>query len=142
MKNLQCPSCLDMYESSEQENEIGCPQCGEILRWYPGPSRGSAAEILGDELAESSSEKERDVYRTLLHLLACNLLTKNDIHQFIHFGNITENLDYALHTAYDNSAEDEEDALMVCPNCESEIKSYAQWFTQDKLIEVIPKRRV
>jgi len=65
------------------------------------------------------------VYHALLHLLTCNLLTKKDISSFIHFGQTTENLDHVIGKAYENAEAIEGGDVLVCPNCDEKIKSWA-----------------
>jgi DNA-directed RNA polymerase subunit RPC12/RpoP len=114
------------------DEDSSCPECGKQLLFYPGPSRGSAAEKLADRRAEASTEEEEDMYRAVLHFLACNLLKKQDVFQFLAMGNFTENLQYALGEAIENPESTENGAVLVCPNCEEKIKSWARWYVEEE----------
>lgn len=142
MTIIQCCSCKEWYEKQELAHKTDCPDCGTVLICDLGPSRGSAAEILAEERAEAETHEERDVYRTLLHLLACNLLTNKDIHRVIHFGVVTENLGHAFSQAYDSAKQSEEGDVLVCPNCGKTIKSQARWFDPDRSIKINPNRAI
>ena len=139
---LECPSCEGQFDEPELDDGGACPDCGEQILQYAGPSRGSAAEFLADEIAEADTEEERDVYHALLHLLACNLLTKKDISSFIHFGQTTENLDHVIGKAYENAEAIEGGDVVVCPNCDEKIKSWARWYDAEYSNSVSPNRSV
>ena len=139
---MVCKEC-DRNLRVESLTTETCPHCGGDLSPGMFDSRGSAAEELAEERASANSEMEEDVYRTLLHLLACNLLTRNDVQRFIHFHIVTENLQYSLNKSieYTDQTEVEED-ILVCSNCKRKIKSCAKWFEGDQWMSVSPERSV
>lgn len=137
-----CSNCGTTSRSSELIDGNTCPNCGEQLLFYPGPSRGSAAEILAEEVAAAETEEEEDFYRALLHLLACNLLTQEDISEVVHFRRESENVEYVLSKAYENAEETSKGEILVCPECDSKIRSLARWFSEDNQISINPEWRV
>ena len=125
---IWCEDCERNHNLSRLEEGNSCPDCGEQLLFYPGPSRGSAAEKLADRQAKASTEEEKDTYRMLVHLLACNLLTKSDIFAYLAMGNFSDNLTHVLGEAIENAESTENGDILVCPNCDEQIKSWARWY--------------
>lgn len=138
-RSHNCSNCGISSTDSELIDGT-CPHCGEQILVYHGPSRGSVAEILAEERATAETEEEEDFYRALLHLLACNLLTKKEVSAVIHRRIMSENVEYVLSKAYENAEETSDGDILVCPNCEAKIKSWARWFADDHQISINPER--
>ena len=109
-----------------------CPECGEHVTNDPSPSRGSASVLLANDAIAKTSEEKRDVFRTLLHLLGCELIDPIDIHQFYYYS-ISDRTQAALQWAVSESEEleDSDDEVLVCPNCGEQIYAWAHWFDLD-----------
>lgn len=128
---VPCSQCGRTYALSMLDGGSSCPDCGKQLLCYPGLSRGSAAEKLADRRAKATTEEEKDVCRAFLHLLACNLLKKEDIFKFSAMGNFSENVQHVLGEAIENADSTEDGDILVCPNCDAKIKSWARWYTNE-----------
>lgn len=126
-----CEHCDRSYDQSMLADGDKCPDCGEQLLSYPGLSRGSAAERLADLRAQADTEEKEDKYRMLLHLLACNLLTKGDIFQCLGPGILNEHVQHVLGEAIENAEQTDGGEILVCPSCGAQIKSWARWYTTD-----------
>ncbi len=135
---VRCDNCNEEHDHAELVDDESCPTCGTQLMFSVGPSRGSAAELLLEERLAAETQTERDVYRTLLHLLACNLLADQDVSAFLYFGETTNNLNYVLEDALEATGSIKDDTYLQCPNCEETISARAQWFDEPHENSITP----
>lgn len=128
---VKCVNCDKEYDHSELVHNKSCPTCGKQLTFSANPSRGSIAELLVEERVAAETTEERDVYRALLHLLACNLLGNEDIAAFIYHRSTSDHLDYVLKDALETTGTIDSETRLQCPNCEEPIDTRARWFKKD-----------
>lgn len=126
--NVECDNCGTETPFNEIE-KCDCPNCGNQILNYAGPTRGSAAEMLANEVAGADSEEHRDIFRSLLHFLACGLLDKHDITAFYYYS-ITDQMQRVLWEAVEKAEQPKhsDEEVLVCPSCEDTVEAWAYWF--------------
>jgi predicted RNA-binding Zn-ribbon protein involved in translation (DUF1610 family) len=129
----ECDECGYEWEWDNITNrpDRDCPECGNQLIFFAGPSRGGCAEKLGEKMITADDEEERDIYRAFLHLLACGLVSNKDMFEFFTAGS-NETLTRALNSAIEESnLKEDGNRVLVCPSCDEEINAWEHWFHPD-----------
>jgi hypothetical protein len=126
MKELVCAECGESYDWDEVDHH--CFYCGNQIKFTIGPSLGSHIEILGRQLLDAESDKDRDFFFALLHFVGCELIDRADLLQ-LEKGYLPENIKENLIVAIENSQEIDGENMLNCPMCSENISAWAKSFS-------------